>query len=79
MARKLSFESRIAISHGRTSRAVKAFETAIQELDEAARCQDEVANEIDDEIARLKVLRNRADQAVRDNTDIADKIRGLIS
>ena len=78
--KKLSaFEARLNAANFRTSRAVRVFETAIQELDDAADAQDVLAGEITEEIERLTVLRDRADRAVEDNVSIADRMRGIIA
>jgi hypothetical protein len=77
--KKAPYEARLKASNARTSRAVTVFETAIQELDSAAAESVDLVNELDDEIARLAFLQDRAERAAQDSQNIADKMRNLIS
>lgn len=76
--RKNTHAARLAKAGALATAALNIFERTAAELDEAARLQFEVVDDIQAERLRLAKLQDDAARQAMANEDAADKIRALI-
>lgn len=79
MARKQkTFEDRVSAADIRAVNALDVFEAAAQELEAAADAAARVVVEVEDEVVRLRNVRDSAYAQQAAHEDRAEKIRALV-